>query len=63
MEEHEYIPEAHSATYFHGECWYRCPHCRLSFEYYDAVYERMGIKAIGNRTYICPDCKKKFKIN
>ena len=25
---------------FHGEAWFKCPHCGKSFEYYDTVYER-----------------------
>lgn len=25
---------------FHGETWYKCPHCGKSFEYWDTVYER-----------------------
>ncbi len=40
----KYIPEAHCFAFFHGESWFRCPECKFQFEFYDAIYERDGIK-------------------
>lgn len=60
----EYVPEAIGIAYFHGEDWYKCPNCGEQFEYYEAYYERCGFKrADEQRTYICPKCKKKFRIS
>lgn len=67
----EYIPDAESVAFFHGEDWMRCPHCDFSFEFYDALYERDGIKKAdgyadypwSKRIFICPQCGNKFKIS
>ena len=56
------IEQAIYTAYYHGELWYKCPHCGISFEYYDAVFEREGIKITNeNEVYIC-SCGKKFQI-
>ena len=58
----EYIPDAKCEASFHGELWFRCPHCNESFEYYDGVFGRNGIKMIDIHTYICGKCGKKYRI-
>ena len=70
----EYVSEARCTAFFHGESWFECPHCRFQFEFYDAMYERNGIKKApeysdesngrfwDHRIFICPECNKKFKI-
>lgn len=60
----EYVPEAIGIASFHGEDWYKCPNCGEQFEYYDAYHEWHGFKKADEpRTYICPKCKKKFRIS
>lgn len=75
MTMNEYALEAISAASFHGEDWYRCQRCGFQFEFYDAMYERYGIKKAPefsdenngrfweHRIFICPKCGKKFKIS
>jgi DNA-directed RNA polymerase subunit RPC12/RpoP len=60
--EGELVPKANLEAMFHGESWYRCPHCERAFEYYDAHFERDGIKKLSDFVYICPECGKKFSI-
>ena len=45
-------------TAFHGETWYRCPHCKNTFEYYSArrVKSDNGTTSI----YACPHCNGKI---
>ena len=71
----EYIPEAHCYAFFHGESWFKCPECKFTFEFYEAIYESNGIKKAPEysdesngrfwekRIFICPKCKKKFRIS
>ena len=33
-----------SGACFHGECWYRCPKCKETFEFFDAQFERKGFR-------------------
>ena len=63
MAEYEYVPEAISVAFFHGEQWFNCPHCNFTFEYFSAEYEADGIKKAGENDYICPKCNKKFRIS
>lgn len=60
--EDEYIQSAHSKEYFHGEEWFECPNCSFIFGFFDAVFERLGIKRVEDHIYVCPECNKKFKI-
>ena len=39
-----------SGACFHGECWYRCPKCNATFEYWDTQFER-GFKHIRGKIY------------
>lgn len=41
---------------FHGENWYRCPHCKEEVEFYS--FKRTGEKYI----YECPRCHGKVRI-
>ena len=59
----EYVPEARHGGYFHGEDWYRCPHCGEAFEFYEAQYEDRGIKKTEKKdVFICGRCGKKYSI-
>lgn len=57
----ERIPYALSGPSFHGEDWYRCPHCGKCFEFFDAEYEH-GFRKIQNGVYLHITCNKKLKI-
>ena len=47
---------------FYGEEWYRCPHCGFPFEYFDAVFERYGIKKTDeDYVYLCK-CGERFRV-
>ena len=48
------------ATYS-GKEWYRCPHCRKSFEYYDTLYSE-GFRKIADGVFIHVPCGGKIKI-
>lgn len=37
---------------FHGETWYKCPHCGHCYEYYDLQFER-GAKRVAKGHYRC----------
>ena len=64
MEDYVYTPQATWKSAFHGETWYGCPKCDFTFEYFDAEFERDGIKKAEEKgTYICPKCGEKFKIS
>ncbi len=41
---------------FHGESWYRCPHCKKGVEFYR--FRSIGKKYI----YECPNCRGKVRI-
>lgn len=61
MNEKAEVKKAILGAYFQGEYWIICPHCGRSFEYYDAVYEREGIKRAEKDIYTCI-CGGRFKI-
>ena len=46
MYEGEFIFSAHLEAFFHGEEWFKCPHCDFTFEASDAIFERDGIKKV-----------------
>lgn len=53
------IPDGKGSGCFHGEVWYRCPHC-------DKGNEMHGMKPFveqdGCTVYLCRECGKMFKI-
>lgn len=55
------VKKALFEAYFHGEQWFKCPHCGRSFEYFDAFFEREGIKRAEKDVYTCI-CGGRFKI-
>ena len=50
-------PPLHASmqAFFHGEAWYKCPHCNTSFEVNDVI----TIKKESGKDiiYACPLCK------
>lgn len=54
-------PPAIFTTCFHGETHYKCPHCMNSFEYFEIIYND-DAKTEETGIYICPKCKKRFKL-
>lgn len=58
----KWIEPARGMACFHGESWYKCPHCGMAFEFYQAVYEDRGIKKTDEKgVYVC-SCGKKFML-
>lgn len=59
----ESVKEAIGQASFHGETWFKCPHCGRAFEFFEAVYEDDGIKVqdMDNRIFRC-SCGKLFHI-
>lgn len=48
------VPEALSGACFHGESWYRCPHCKGSFEAHDS--ESFQRSLYNKNIMFCPHC-------
>ena len=59
----EYLKRANYGACFHGETWFRCPHCDKAFEFYDTVFERNGIKKTEEKGVFICSCGKKFGID
>ena len=57
----EKIRMAQFSTAVQGETWYRCPHCKKVFEFYQALYNFKIIDR-NKRIFICPRCKEKFGV-
>ena len=55
-DENKFYPHAISGASFHGESWYKCPHCNKSFEFYEA-WNHWGV---AKSIYRCPRCKTLF---
>ena len=55
----ENIKHAINGDSFHGETWYKCPHCYKAFEYYDTVFERGFNKTDNPKVFIHIECGKK----
>lgn len=62
MGEQKYIKKAVGMACFHGESWYRCPHCGTAFEYWNAFYEDKGIKRTDDEHIFKCSCGELFKI-
>lgn len=59
IKERENTKHAIYGDSFHGETWYRCPHCNKAFEYWDTVFERGFKKTDNPKVFIHTECGKK----
>lgn len=56
------VKSAVGQTAFHGESWYKCPHCGQSFEFWDTRFERGFRKTDDEHIFIHESCGKKLSI-